>query len=185
MTQQLPKGFTAWYKGQIQNIKRTVGKYEFYAMMYDFASDFEGDIISEQTRRKTSVHSVYVWLAATQDHSSTLTDALEFDNFALDRSGLYGAVLDVDQACAAGTTPLWQACLRGHFQHLQPLIAKGADVNAFNYKDFRRHSDNSSLDIVVRRGSTPLGLVERYHARRSGFEEAQALLLQAGAHVAA
>lgn len=87
MTQQLPKGFTTWYKGQIQNINRTVRKNDFYTMMYDFASDFEGDFTSEQTGRNTSVHSVYIWLAATQDHDSTLTDALEFDNFALDRSG--------------------------------------------------------------------------------------------------
>lgn len=96
---------------------------------------------------------------------------------------LYGAASGVNQACAAGTTPLWQACSRGHFQHLQPLIAKGADVNAVNKTDFRRHSDSSSTDIVVKRGSTPLELVVRYHARRSGFEEAQALLLQAGARL--
>jgi ankyrin repeat protein len=95
----------------------------------------------------------------------------------------------VDQANAAGETPLMMAALRGHVQAMQGLIARGAQVNRPNWSPLHYAASGPSVaavrlllelgavvDARAPNGNTPLMQAARY-----GSEDAVITLLKKGA----
>lgn len=131
--------------------------------LLSLAADFDGNFTCALDE------DVFLWLTTTQDDGERVMMALGNSH------------IDPNIRCDAGTTPLWQACLRGHLHHLPLLLAKGANPSLPNCSQFPRHPDSRHADVIVKSGSKPIDLVMRYHADHRKFKEAVTLLERAEA----
>ncbi|KAF4549351.1 Hypothetical protein D9617_22g066970 [Elsinoe fawcettii] len=149
LTQRIPLGL---FK-ELQNS----GRGDDCNLLKNVAWSLDGDFVKRRIER----HELWLWILATQGDEDAVHSFLS-----------HHVIKIFDICCARGTSPIWQACMRGHITVAKLLLENGAYSNSKvrNTRPVPRHPDSNSQELEVPAGLTPDEVLARYHGMLDLFD---------------